>query len=107
MASVPTKPDEKTKKNDALATAILKNKDKPNRLFVENLEKDDNSVISMSPAKMDELGMFRGDTITLKGKKRKETVCILLPDEACPDGKILMNKVVRHNLRVRLGDTIT
>lgn len=56
---------------------------------------------------MDELGMFRGDTVTIKGKKRRETVCILLPDESCSNDKILMNRVVRHNLRVRLGDTIT
>ena len=56
---------------------------------------------------MDELGMFRGDTVTLKGKQRKETVCILLPDDGCTNDKIMMNKVVRHNLRVRLGDTVT
>lgn len=56
---------------------------------------------------MDELGMFRGDTVTIKGKKRRETVCILLPEENCGHDKILMNRVVRHNLRVRIGDTIT
>lgn len=107
MASVPTKVDDKTKKNEQLATAILKSKEKPNRLYVENIEKDDNSVVSMSQAKMDELNMFRGDTVTLKGKKRRETVCILLPDEKCPGDRVLMNRVVRHNLRVRLGDTVT
>ena len=29
-------------------------------------------------AKMDELQLFRGDTVLLKGKKRKESVCIVL-----------------------------
>jgi transitional endoplasmic reticulum ATPase len=55
---------------------------------------------------MDELGLFRGDTAILKGKKRRETVCIVLSDETCPNEKILMNKVVRHNLRLRLGDVV-
>lgn len=55
---------------------------------------------------MDELGLFRGDAILLKGKKRKETVCVALPDESCSNEKIKMNRVVRNNLRVRLGDII-
>lgn len=107
MASVPTQSDEKTKKNDELATAILKDKHKPNRLVVEQSTKDDNSVVSLSQAKMDELGLFRGDTVILKGKKRRETVCIVLSDETCANEKILLNKVVRHNLRVRLGDVVS
>ena len=60
------KKDDKEKKNEALATAILKDKVKPNRLLVDQSEKDDNSVISLSQAKMDELGLFRGDTVILK-----------------------------------------
>lgn len=55
---------------------------------------------------MDELGLFRGDTVLLKGKKRKETVCIVLADETCPNDRIRMNRVVRNNLRVRLGDIV-
>lgn len=34
----------------------------PNRLFVEESTTDDNSVACLSAAKMDELGLFRGDT---------------------------------------------
>ncbi|CAJ0963495.1 unnamed protein product, partial [Mesorhabditis belari] len=107
MAQVPTAQDEKEKKNEQLATAILKEKPKPNRLIVDQSEKDDNSVIALSQAKMDELGLFRGDTVALKGKKRRETVCIVLADDACPNDKIRMNRVVRHNLRVRLGDVVS
>jgi transitional endoplasmic reticulum ATPase len=55
---------------------------------------------------MDELQLFRGDTVMLKGKKRKESVCIVLSDDTCPTDKIRMNRVVRHNLRVRLGDVV-
>ena len=56
---------------------------------------------------MDELQLFRGDTVLIKGKKRKDTVCIVLADEFCEEGKIRMNKVVRKNLRVRLGDVVS
>lgn len=93
--------------SDELATAILKGKDRPNRLLVEEATNDDNSVVSLSQAKMDELRLFRGDTVLLKGKRRKETVCIVLSDDTCPDEKIRMNRVVRNNLRVRLADIVS
>jgi len=91
---------------EELATAILKKKERPNRLLVEDAAQDDNSVVSLSQAKMDELGLFRGDTVLLKGKKRKETVCIVLSDDTVSNEKIRMNRVVRNNLRVRLGDIV-
>mmetsp|Transcript_41130 Transcript_41130/g.94878 ORF Transcript_41130/g.94878 Transcript_41130/m.94878 type:complete len:787 (+) Transcript_41130:308-2668(+) len=79
----------------------------PNRLIVDEAASDDNSVVSLSQKKMEELQLFRGDTVLLKGKKGKQTVCIVLLDEAQDDGNIKMNKVVRKNLRVRLGDCVT
>jgi len=81
----------------------------PNRLLVDEspASADDNSVIYLSNAKMEELQLFRGDTVLLRGKRRKDTVCIVLPDENTEDGKIRMNKVVRNNLRVRLGDIVS
>ena len=42
-----------------MATAILKEKVKPNRLIVDDSVGDDNSVVSLSQAKMDELQLFR------------------------------------------------
>lgn len=54
---------------DDLATAILKNKERPNRLIVDEAANDDNSVVALSQAKMDELELFRGDSVLLKGKK--------------------------------------
>lgn len=35
-------------RNDELATAILRTKDKPNRLIVEDAVNDDNSVVSLT-----------------------------------------------------------
>jgi transitional endoplasmic reticulum ATPase len=63
---------------DDLATAILKQKAKPNRLIVEDAVNDDNSVVALSQEKMDELQLFRGDTVLLKGKRRKETVVFVV-----------------------------
>merc|ERR1712168_855464 len=94
------------KKGDELATAILNKKSKPNRLLVEDAVNDDNSVVALSLAKMDELQLFRGDTGLLKGKKRKGSVCIVLSDDTVSDEKIRMNRVVRNNLRLRLGDVV-
>jgi len=61
----------------------------------------------LSQAKMDELELFRGDSVLLKGKKRKETVCIVLSDDTVSTDKIRMNRVVRNNLRLRLGDVVS
>lgn len=94
-------------KKEDISTAILDTKAKPNRLLVEESLNKDNSVVTLSQAKMDELQLFRGDTVLLKGKKRKDTVCIVLSDDTCPDEKIRMNKVVRNNIRVRLGDIVS
>ncbi|CAL8248261.1 unnamed protein product [Merluccius merluccius] len=93
-------------KSDDLSTAILKQKHRPNRLMVDESINEDNSVVSLSQTKMDDLQLFRGDTVLMKGKKRRETVCIVLSDDTCSDEKIRMNRVVRNNLRVRLGDVI-
>jgi len=95
----------------AAPTAIdgrpLKSKRSPNRLVVEEALNDDNSVISLSQAKMEELNLFRGDNVLVKGKKRKDTVCIVLADDNLEDSKIRLNKVVRKNLRCRLGDIVS
>jgi len=92
---------------DDLATAILRRKAKPNRLLVEEAINEDNSVVSLSQPKMDELQLFRGDTVLLKGKRRRESVCIVLSDDTAADDKIRINRCVRNNLRVRLGDIVS
>jgi transitional endoplasmic reticulum ATPase len=75
-------------------------------LIVEEAINDDNSIIALSQSKMDELQLFRADSVVVKGKRRRETVCVVLSDDTCPNEKVRMNRVVRNNLRVRLGDVI-
>jgi transitional endoplasmic reticulum ATPase len=74
-------------------TGIMDRKRSPNRLIVDEARNDDNSVICLSQKKMDELELFRGDTVLLKGKKGRDTVCIVLSDDETEDGNIRMNKV--------------
>lgn len=79
-----------------------------NRLVVdESHGEGDNSCIMLSLAKMEELNLFRGDTVLIKGKKKHDTVTIAIADEETEDGKIRMNKTVRQNLRVKLGDIVS
>ncbi|BGO96524.1 Valosin-containing protein [Rhodotorula toruloides ATCC 204091] len=103
MANDPSK----EQKVDDSATAILRPKKSPNRLIVDESTSDDNSVAQLNPATMETLQLFRGDTIIVRGKKRKDTVLIILSSEDVDEGKIQLNKVARNNLRVKLGDLCT
>lgn len=64
--------------SDKTATAILRKKNKPNSLVVDDAVNDDNSVITMSNNTMETLNLFRGDNVIVKGKKRKDTVLVAL-----------------------------
>lgn len=90
---------------------IMDSKKKPNRLIVDDsLDFDDNSTVHLSEAKMSELNLYAGDTVNVKGKKGKSTVCVAVAAEPgwnMPDSNVRMNKCVRKNLRVRLGDCVT
>ncbi|KAK6163406.1 hypothetical protein DH2020_000270 [Rehmannia glutinosa] len=77
--------DSKGGKKD-FSTAILERKKAANRLVVDEAVNDDNSVVALHPTTMEKLQLFRGDTILIK---------------------IRMNKVIRTNLRVRLGDVVS
>ncbi len=50
-------------------------------------------MIGLSAAKMEELNLFRGDTVMVKGKKGRSTVCIVLTEESTEDSNVRMNKV--------------
>ncbi|CAF1428722.1 unnamed protein product [Adineta steineri] len=53
-------------KEDKFATAILNRKEDPHRLLVHDSNNDDNSVVTLSQQKMDELQLFRDDTVLFK-----------------------------------------
>ena len=67
--------------------------------MVDDAPADDHSTVFLSAEKMEELGLFKGDTVILKGKKRKNTLAVVAADEDVSDNKVRMTKVVRSNLR--------
>ena len=75
-----------------VSQAILRRKNAPNKLMVDDALQDDNSVVYLSEATLEKLGLFRSDTVLLKGKKRRETVVVVLGSDECDDNKIRMNK---------------
>ncbi|CCH63064.1 hypothetical protein TBLA_0J00640 [Henningerozyma blattae CBS 6284] len=94
-------------KDESIATAILRTKKKDNALIVDDATNDDNSVIAINSNTMDKLELFRGDTVLVKGKRRKDTVLIVLIDDDLDDGSCRVNRIVRNNLKIKLGDIVT
>lgn len=88
------------------ATAILNQKKAPNKLAVQEATNDDNTTVYMTAKKLNELGLFRGDPVLLRGKRRKTTIAIALQENGkdLADDSMRMNKVMRQNLKLRLGD---
>jgi transitional endoplasmic reticulum ATPase len=82
---------------------------KPNKFIVEESTVDDNSLATITAADAATLGIMRGETILIKGKKHKSTVCIVMDDadEGVDAGRIKLNKVARRNIRVHIGDQVT
>ena len=80
-----------------------------NLIAVEGIgPSEDASVIQLTQKKMDELKLFKCETVLLKGKKGKETVFICLPDNInrLTDDKIRIGKIARSNLDIELGDIV-
>lgn len=92
------------------STAILERKKAPNRLLADDGEGEvaiDNSMVALSPATAFQLEIFTGDLVLLRGKRRRETVCYAVFDASCPDGRVRLNRAVRGNIRVHLGDIVS
>ena len=64
------------------------------------------SIFSFNKRSCKNKHKHRGDTVIIKGKRNKNTVCIVLQDDTIEPGNIRMHKVARKNVKVRLGDMI-
>jgi AAA+ superfamily predicted ATPase len=64
----------------------------------------ENSMVYLNPSDMNNFKILKGDILTLFGNK--QTLAIAREDESVPKGKIQMNKVIKKNLNVNIGDTI-
>lgn len=72
---------------------------KPNMLLMDESLSSDHTTVALNPSKLDELGLNSGDTVMLRGNRRRETVVVVYPDDTCPVNKMRTTKVVRSNLR--------
>ena len=88
-------------------SSTLECRDLSGRLLVEDALDDENSIVRLSSRTMDELELFCGDTVKLRGKKRRETICMIFFDDTCPDNRIRVHQVVQNNLQVRPGDAVS
>jgi transitional endoplasmic reticulum ATPase len=50
-------------------------------LTVEDAKNDDNSIVEMTQAKMDELKIFKGDTVLIKGMLINQVLIIVFRQE--------------------------
>ncbi|RLM78778.1 hypothetical protein C2845_PM12G18470 [Panicum miliaceum] len=89
------------------ASPVKKTTKAANRLVVEEAATDDVSVCALHPATMDRLSIYKGDVVLLKGKRRRNTVCLALPDEGCPEHALRIGRAASSNLRVRLADVVS
>jgi transitional endoplasmic reticulum ATPase len=80
---------------------------KHKRLIVDESASEDSSVAWFNNKTIASLQLFLGDTVILKGKKHRDTLCIVMSDDLVEEHRIRINKVVRKNLRVCIGDVIT
>jgi transitional endoplasmic reticulum ATPase len=64
----------------------------------------DNSLVYFNPSELNSK-ILKGDCLTIFGKN-KQTVAIARADETVPKGCIQMNKVVKKNLCVHIGDLV-
>jgi transitional endoplasmic reticulum ATPase len=68
---------------------------------------EDNSIIMFSVNTLETLELFRGDTVMVKGKRKKSTILIVLSDDDLDDGHARLNAVARGNLSVEAGDIVS
>ncbi|AEA38848.1 cell division control protein 48 (nucleomorph) [Cryptomonas paramecium] len=77
------------------------------RLTVENTNNAyDNSFVYVNSRCTESLGLIKGDTVLIKGRRKKDTVCIIMCDDSCDFHVIKVNKTIRDNIQVKSGDIV-
>ena len=71
-----------------------------NRPVVQLASSDDNSIMSLHPKRMEDLGLFNGDTVKIKGRRGRETVCVVVPEEKMEEDNIGLPKTAMDWLRL-------
>ena len=77
----------------------------PNQLTIEAGEADlDGSTAVFHPSKLAELGLMAGDIVRLKGKRDRETLCMVQESKKLAENAVQLAPVTRTNLMLNLGD---
>lgn len=77
-----------------------------NRFIVDDLPNGDNSQVVINSNKLEALDLFQNDYVRLKGRFNRHTYAIVQADPEANPIRIRMNRVMRQNLSVNLGDLI-
>ena len=78
----------------------------PNRLGVVEADSQDGTTAAMHSTTASELGLMPGDIVRLKGKRDKETLCLLRESDDTTPGSIALALATRSTLRSGLGDVV-
>lgn len=76
----PPKPADKKPEPMNIEKPKIEKKKPANKLMVEEALNDENSTIVLNSKKLAELNLAKGEQVILKGKKKKETLVVVLPD---------------------------
>ncbi|KAG9394277.1 ATPase family associated with various cellular activities (AAA) [Carpediemonas membranifera] len=79
----------------------------PKKLMVDDYPDGDNSTIGLHPDKINELELFQGDTVKVRGRLRKETILLVFTDESVEPHKCRLNSCARKNVAIHPGDVVT
>lgn len=108
-----------------LSTAILQSSSVKNSLQVYLFSEDSgHTVVAMSPSSMESMGIFDGDTVSIRGKRGKKTVATVSAISESDEGTLAssssgsnedgerssfigMSSDAMHNAGVRAGDAVT
>jgi transitional endoplasmic reticulum ATPase len=95
--------DDEQKELEAMKEKLKKTISK-NRPVAQLSASDDNSIMSLHPKRMEDLGLFNGDTVKIKGRRGRDTVCVVVPEEKMDEDHIGLPKVALDWLRLTAND---
>lgn len=75
-------------------------------LVDHNITHPDRFFVRMSAAKMQELNLQKSSSVEITGKDSKMVFCTVQETSQCGENKILLNRLMRHNLGVLLNDPV-
>mmetsp|Transcript_5730 Transcript_5730/g.9919 ORF Transcript_5730/g.9919 Transcript_5730/m.9919 type:complete len:879 (+) Transcript_5730:86-2722(+) len=95
---------EKKRKEEELQAELRLAARPSNVLTDEPAEDQDPSTLGLSQARMDELQLFAGDLVLVKGRRGRQTLATVVPDATVEDHRCRLPKSMKSNLRLHLGD---